>query len=1197
MYYPDINCDIIKGEAWKKDYKFNYIYSDKIHVEEKLMNNKVLIVEDNPINRNILYNILEDEYEIIEASDGEEALKTIRERYQELVAVVLDLIMPKMSGEQLLEKLSCERVYSNLPILIATGDHDADIESKCLRLGAWDFVVKPYNPLILKLRLRNIIGRSQTDLMKRVRNLVERDTLTGVYNRQYFMMSTSAMIKQYPEETFVLVRFDIDHFRLYNASFGSEAGNELLINMANRIEKEIQKYKIEKYTYGRIESDVFCACIPYRKEILEKALMTAKEKIQKMNKSYRIKASFGLYIIEDPNRDMEDMYSHTVEASRKCKDNVNSVFAYYDHKMSDMEEKAQKLTNEMEIALNEHQFIVYLQPKYSIETDAPCGAEALVRWKHPQWGMVSPGEFIPVFEQNGLIVQLDYYMWENVCQIISEWYKKNKNVYPVSVNISRISMYNPMIVDQIDKLTIEYEIPKELLQLEITESAYMSNPDLMKDTIEKLRDKGFVILMDDFGSGYSSLNTLKDIDVDILKIDMKFLPTGHNNVKSEKILASIARMAGWLGMPVVVEGVETKEQRDFLESIGCTYVQGYYYARPMPVNEYESLIKKYVNMGKKDEETSESILNNFDEIWSSDSSSGALLRSVSIPFVVFEYENSQIDILRMNQAFRNKYGNKSIDTLLIYKEMYKLITALDEVVHSKGSGECECLFVMSDGMSKWEHIRLTYVGTMGNTNLIGATFSDVTMERMLERELNTVFNVLNNKNNSQNCILIIDDMEMSREVLHNLFEDEYEIIEASDGDEGLELLKKNYNRIAAIFLDMLMPRMSGQDFLSYKNNLPNAADIPVIVISSENNEAMQINMLANGVNDYITKPFVPAVVKKRVQNVIEYNSRFRALVNEYKEMSVPDVGIGGNISLKGYSLNQIREMMNFMMNIFDVVRLVDPRKTAIVEIEENGDVTETPYSCFNIWGKLERCDNCSSMCAMYGHCAINKFELLKSDVFYVVSQPVEINIKKDEYRSLVLEIASKISEEDGTKSEELNIYKHLQNAQKHLYLDALTGIYNRKYFEDMLFLHHNLNKIADSVAVIMMDIYRFRDINDSCGYDKGDEVLKAVAGVITDNIRINDSAIRYGGDEFVIVLTNGTKDDIGNVVNVINNDIQNIKYGDNNDISVKADFGYDYTEKLDIMNDYALRDMLGKADEMLYKNKRARRREERGEDK
>ncbi|MDD3222561.1 MAG: EAL domain-containing protein [Lachnospiraceae bacterium] len=246
----------------------------------------------------------------------------------------------------------------------------------------------------------------------------------------------------------------------------------------------------------------------------------------------------------------------------------------------------------MQKALDEKQFVVYLQPKFSLSTERACGAEALVRWMHPVKGLVSPGEFIPVFEKNGFISKLDYYVWEQTCHMLQGWMEAGRTPYPVSVNISRISLYNPQLVDLMKELVEKYNIPPVLLQLEVTESAYMSNPELMEETIKQLHDAGFTILMDDFGSGYSSLNTLKRIQVDVLKVDMKFLPVKDETERGEIILASVIKMANWLGMSVVVEGVETRQQRDFLEGAGCDCVQGYYYARPVPQAEYE---EKYLN--------------------------------------------------------------------------------------------------------------------------------------------------------------------------------------------------------------------------------------------------------------------------------------------------------------------------------------------------------------------------------------------------------------------------------------------------------------------------------------------------------------------------------------------------------------------------------------------------------------------------
>lgn len=847
------------------------------------MNNKILIVEDNFVNRNILSNILKEKYDVLETSDGVEALAVIREQYRDISAVILDLQMPQMSGKELLEILSKQEKYSNLPILIATGEHNDELESECLQLGAWDFVTKPYNPIVLLLRLRNIISRSQMHLIQQIQLLAERDLLTGIYNRRYFMKQTAEMIQKNSHITFVMIRLDIDQFRLYNSSFGSEAGDELLKGVANQLRRQLSEYTYKCYTYGRIDADIFGICIPYEKDTLESRIGKTEQEMQNRFESYRLKLSFGLYVIEDRTLDMEKIYANAAEAARKCKNNINKFFVYYNDEMGKKEEKAQQLTNEMERGILERQFQVYLQPKYSIESNNPCGAEALVRWMHPKWGMVSPGEFIPVFEQNGLIVQLDYYMWESVCALLKKWLDEGCEPYPVSVNVSRISMFNPQIADSLVNLTDKYQVPRRLLHLEITESAYMSNPDLMKDIITKLRESGFAILMDDFGSGYSSLNTLKDIDVDILKVDMKFLPTGNNNAKSEKILASVTRMAGWLGIPVIVEGVETKEQKEFLESIGSSYAQGYYFAKPMPVEDYEKLMREQKAEEQYTEGLSADLLDDFDTIWSSDSTTSALLKSVSVPFAIIECADNKIDVLRMNQAYVKEFGSGALDEYLITQEMDNLQTAVQEALISKKNGECECLFLMPEQTNKWYQIRLNYIGTVEKTSLISATFIDVTVEHKMEKELNTVFRVIKGKKGERGKLLVIDDLEVSRELIRTMFDGEYEVITAEDGEEGLKVLRENMEHIAAILLDMLMPRMGGQEFLSYKNRIPEAADIPVIVISSERSEKIQINMLENGVNDYITKPFVPAVVKKRLQNVIEYNSRFRTLVREYKQ--------------------------------------------------------------------------------------------------------------------------------------------------------------------------------------------------------------------------------------------------------------------------------------------------------------------------
>ena len=275
-----------------------------------------------------------------------------------------------------------------------------------------------------------------------------------------------------------------------------------------------------------------------------------------------------------------------------CKGQYMHHEALYTEQMGKEMQREQQIINEMDTALEEKQFVVYFQPKYELDGYTPRGAEALVRWKKPDGTMVSPGEFIPVFEKNGFIIKLDYYVWDQVCQLIATALRAGRKPDPISVNVSRVNLYNPNFLESLVNLVEKYRIPPEYLHLELTESVFSDTENVILNAVNYLHKAGFTILMDDFGSGYSSLNVLKDIDLDVLKIDMKFLSKGKDDGRGEKILAAVIQMAKALDMPVIAEGVEEKKQVQMLKRLGCNYIQGYYFAKPMPQEDYERLARK-----------------------------------------------------------------------------------------------------------------------------------------------------------------------------------------------------------------------------------------------------------------------------------------------------------------------------------------------------------------------------------------------------------------------------------------------------------------------------------------------------------------------------------------------------------------------------------------------------------------------------
>lgn len=282
----------------------------------------------------------------------------------------------------------------------------------------------------------------------------------------------------------------------------------------------------------------------------------------------------------------------TFLAVRSIKGRYGVHFAIYNNKLRNSLLREQKITDGMEEALAEKQFVIYLQPKYSVEDNQLAGAEALVRWKHPKWGLLSPIEFIPLFERNGFITKLDQYVWDKVCEILKGRNDKGDSCISISVNVSRADIYQVDLADDLTTLVKRYGLNRSSLHLEITESAYTENPEQIIETVEHLRKLGFVIEMDDFGSRYSSLNMLNRMPLDILKLDMQFVQNETAKSNNEGILHFIMDLAKWMRLSVVAEGVETSEQLERIREVGCNYVQGYYLGKPMPYQDFEELLIK-----------------------------------------------------------------------------------------------------------------------------------------------------------------------------------------------------------------------------------------------------------------------------------------------------------------------------------------------------------------------------------------------------------------------------------------------------------------------------------------------------------------------------------------------------------------------------------------------------------------------------
>ena len=383
------------------------------------------------------------------------------------------------------------------------------------------------------------------------------------------------------------------------------------------------------------------------------SLFNAGLKRQKID--YQIQLSYGIYPINDIDTPVNHMCDRAVMAMRTVKGNTVHRYAFYDDKLRQAMLEEDAVLAEMNSALEQGQFVPYLQPIFSIDSDQPVSVEMLVRWNHPEKGFIPPNQFIPLFERNGFITKLDFYIWEKACELLSRW-KADNYLLPISVNISRIDLYSTRLCEHLLALVNKYGVEPSMLRLEITESAYCKDPEELVAAINRLRSMGFVILMDDFGSGYSSLNVLMDMPVDMLKLDMRFLSRLSTNPRAASILTSVVCMAKWLKMPIVAEGVETPEQLAFLRSIGCDHVQGYLLAKPSDLDVYTHRFVKRDSAQEPRLPVKAPDTADLSSMWGASAEADAIFNGMISGMGIFELCGDVLEIRRVNDGYYELFG-------------------------------------------------------------------------------------------------------------------------------------------------------------------------------------------------------------------------------------------------------------------------------------------------------------------------------------------------------------------------------------------------------------------------------------------------------------------------------------------------------------------------------------------------------------
>ena len=549
-----------------------------------LVQRTVLIVDDEEINLDIMSMILDGNFHVLKARDGKEALDILLSGEHKIDLVLLDVFMP-YDGREVLKVRQENQDLRRIPFIVCTSDKD--IEEECFHLGVNDFIKKPYeNPDIIVARVKRMIELYED---RSILKEVEREKLTNLYNIEFFKKYSKQFDISFKNTPKDMVMVSINRYRLINELYGKKAVENILKRVAEEL---INFVTIHNGLVGK-ESDstfvIYCEHQEDYTDLLAKLVDSVKEVMGDINISFRA----GVYPHVNPYLDKDIVIGRAKNTMRSLTSDYLTPIAIYSEENQAKTLYKEELINAFPQALKDEQFKLFFQPKYDIRGDNPrlTSAEVLIRWISSKFGFVSPGEFIPLFEENGLISKLDSYIMERAAKYMHSWKEKFGVYVPLSINLSRINIYRPNIVEEIINYVDSNNIPRDKFYIEITESAFVQDSKEVIPVIEKIKSSGFKVEIDDFGSGYSSFGSLVDLPFDVLKMDMQFIRSMDVNPKVKDVIKMIINLSKTMNAITVAEGVEYEGQYRFLKENGCDVVQGYYLSKPLSLEDFEMLIQ------------------------------------------------------------------------------------------------------------------------------------------------------------------------------------------------------------------------------------------------------------------------------------------------------------------------------------------------------------------------------------------------------------------------------------------------------------------------------------------------------------------------------------------------------------------------------------------------------------------------------
>jgi diguanylate cyclase (GGDEF)-like protein len=571
------------------------LFSDTQKYEERPI---VVLADDDPSIRLMVRHVLESEdFDIVEASDGLEALKAVEKHHPALI--LLDAVMPGIDGFTTCQQIK-DKGYTDIPVMMITGlDDDASVE-RAYEVGAIDFITKPIKWAVLKHRVKSVVAKVIAE--RKVKLLAYRDTLTGLPNRLLFAdrLEQAVVRSERTRTSMALMLIDIDDFKLVNDSFGHDAGDKLIKAVGDLISKSLRRAD----TIARLGGDEFAVIIegidgPDDAISIADNLTTILEhNVRLDDQETYTSASIGIAVYPGDGKDARTLLKNSDTAMYRAKESGRHCFQFYKPEMSVSAMERLDLENSLKTAFENDEFLIHYQPVIDIHKNEVVGVEALLRWHHPEKGMIQPNDFVSVVEDCGLIVALGEWMINSVCKQVKLWHDAGLEKQNVSINLSPRQFKEQDLVTLFTKALAENGIEGSSLSVEVTERTLIDNIGEVEKTLKRLREMGVRILLDDFGTGYASLAYLKEFPVDVVKIDHAFIAGIPDNQDDSAIVDAIAGLTRGLKLALHAEGVENERQLNVLKGLGCQFAQGYYWSKPLPGNEYEQFYMNQIyNIG------------------------------------------------------------------------------------------------------------------------------------------------------------------------------------------------------------------------------------------------------------------------------------------------------------------------------------------------------------------------------------------------------------------------------------------------------------------------------------------------------------------------------------------------------------------------------------------------------------------------